>query len=77
MREIDGRETLAQIKADRYLRSIPVVVFTTSDYDMDIFSAYDNYANSYVVKPKDITGFIEVVQSIADYWFITVKHFLR
>ena len=77
MKEKDGRETLAEIKADRHLRSIPVVVLTGSPHERDIFNAYDLQANSYIVKPIDVDEFIDAIKSIEAYWFYTVKNFLR
>jgi chemotaxis family two-component system response regulator Rcp1 len=77
MKQKDGRETLAEIKADRHLRSIPVVILTGSAHERDIFRAYDLQANSYVVKPMDIDEFIEAIKSIENYWFYTARNFLR
>jgi CheY-like chemotaxis protein len=67
----DGREVLAEIKQDPRLRSIPVVVLTTSNADSDILRSYDLHANLYVTKPVDIGRFMEVVQAI-DEFFLTV-----
>jgi two-component system response regulator len=68
----DGREVLAEIKADVSLRMIPVVVLTTSSAEEDILKAYELYANCYIVKPVDFVQFIEVVQSIEHFWFTVV-----
>lgn len=67
----DGREVLAEIKADPALRSIPVVVLTTSNAEQDILRSYDLHANAYVTKPVDFNRFIEVVRQI-DEFFVTV-----
>lgn len=67
----DGREVLAEIKQDPGLRTIPVVVLTTSNADTDIVRSYDLHANLYVTKPVDINRFMEVVQAI-DEFFLTV-----
>jgi len=64
----DGREVLRDIKADEDLRSIPVVVFTTSQAQSDITRAYELYANCYIQKPLELDGFIEIVKSIHRYW---------
>jgi len=64
----DGREVLRDIKADADLRSIPVVVLTTSQAQSDISRAYDLQANCYIQKPLELDGFIEIVQSIHRYW---------
>ena len=77
MREKDGRQTLAEIKADRHLRSIPVVILTGSPHERDIFNAYDSQANSYIVKPIDVDEYIDAIKSIEAYWFYTVQNFLR
>jgi two-component system response regulator len=69
----DGREVLAEIKADEELRSIPVVVLTTSDTEEDILRAYDLHANCYITKPVVFESFIKVVKSIEDFWFTIVK----
>jgi len=69
----DGREVLAEIKGDRDLRRIPVVILTTSRTESDIARAYDLHANAYVTKPLDIEQFITVVKSIEDFWLTTVK----
>ncbi len=77
MKEKDGREVLAEIKADRHLRSIPVVILTGSLHDRDVFKAYDLQANSYVVKPIDVDSFINTIKAIESYWFYTAKNFLH
>lgn len=69
----DGREVLAEIKADPKLRRIPVVILTTSSAEEDILKTYDLHANCYVTKPVDLGQFIRVVQSIEDFWFTVVK----
>jgi two-component system response regulator len=68
----DGREVLAEIKADADLRRIPVVVLTTSTAEEDIFRAYNNHVNCYITKPVDFVQFIKVVKSIEDFWFTVV-----
>lgn len=65
----DGREVLAEIKADPALRAIPVVVLTTSRDEGDVLAAYDLHANCYVVKPVDFEQFILIVRSIEGFWF--------
>ena len=62
----DGREVLTEIKSDDKLRSIPVVILTTSDAEDDVARAYQMYANCYVRKPIDLNRFIEVVKIIED-----------
>lgn len=69
----DGREVLAEIKSDRDLRSIPVVVITTSNSEEDINKSYRLHANCYVTKPVRLKDFFEVVKKIEQFWFITVQ----
>ncbi len=69
----DGREVLEEIKADPLLRTIPVVILTTSEAERDIARAYDLHANCYITKPVDLDQFITVVKSIEDFWFTIVK----
>ena len=68
-----GREVLAEIKADRDLRSIPVVILTSSKAEEDIAKTYNLHANCYVTKPADLDQFIRVVQSIESFWLTIVK----
>jgi len=69
----DGREVLAEVKSDPELRSIPVVVLTTSEAEEDILRSYSLYANAYVTKPVDFDRFIEVVRQIDDFFVTVVK----
>jgi CheY-like chemotaxis protein len=69
----DGREVLEEIKSDKDLKHIPVVILTTSKAEEDIFKAYDLYANCYITKPVDLDQFIAVIKSIEDFWFSIVK----
>jgi CheY-like chemotaxis protein len=69
----DGREVLRDIKEDEELRSIPVVVLTTSQAPSDILRAYELYANCYIQKPLELDGFIQIVKSIHRYWLQTAE----
>lgn len=69
----DGREVLADIKADPDLRSIPIVVLTTSRDEGDVLAAYKLHANCYVIKPVDLEQFLQIVRSIEDFWFEIVR----
>jgi CheY-like chemotaxis protein len=69
----DGREVLEEIKRDDDLRTIPVVVLTTSDSDQDILNSYHLHANCYVTKPVGIDQFVNVVHDIHGYWLSIVK----
>jgi Response regulator containing a CheY-like receiver domain and an HTH DNA-binding domain len=64
----DGREVLADIKADDCLKRIPVVVLTTSQDEQDVLKSYNLHANCYITKPVDLDQFIRVVRSIEDFW---------
>ena len=68
MPRLDGREVLRQIRADESLKVIPVVVLTTSSHDKDILETYGLAANSYIVKPVDLTSFFDVVKQISNFW---------
>ncbi len=68
----DGREVLAEIKADPRLRSIPVVVLTTSRAEQDVLKSYDLHANCYITKPVDLGQFITVVKTIKEFWLTIV-----
>ncbi len=69
----DGREALREIKADPALRRIPVVVLTTSKADTDIASLYDLGANSFISKPVQFDGLVNVMRLIEQYWFKAVE----
>ncbi len=64
----NGREVLAEIKADPALQTIPVVVLTTSQAEEDVGKAYNLHANCYVVKPLELDTFVHAVQSIRHFW---------
>jgi chemotaxis family two-component system response regulator Rcp1 len=69
----DGREVLAQIKADDNFKRIPVVILTTSKAEEDILKTYNLHANCYVTKPVDLDQFVNVVKSLEDFWLAIVK----
>ncbi len=68
----DGREVLAEIKSDANLKSIPVVILTTSRADEDIIRSYNLHANAYVAKPVGLTEFLEAVRALEDFWLAVV-----
>ena len=68
----DGREVLAEIKADPELKQIPVIVLTTSSDDRDVAACYKAGANSYIQKPVDLEGFMRAIERLNDYWFEVV-----
>jgi two-component system, chemotaxis family, response regulator Rcp1 len=69
----DGREVLAEIKQSEALKSIPVVLLTTSASEADILRSYRLHANCYITKPVDLEGFLTVVRSIDNFWLSVVK----
>jgi two-component system, chemotaxis family, response regulator Rcp1 len=69
----DGREVLAEIKADDELKTIPVVVLTTSSAEADILRTYKLHANCFITKPVDLEQFVAVVKSIDDFWLTVVR----
>jgi len=71
--KMDGREVLAHIKKDESLKTIPVVILTTSGAEADILKSYQLQANCYLSKPVQLDAFQNLVKSINDFWFIKVK----
>jgi chemotaxis family two-component system response regulator Rcp1 len=68
----DGREVLAAMKQDPVLRTIPVVILTTSQAEEDVLRAYNLNANCYVTKPVDFDQFMRIVRTIEDFWLTVV-----
>ena len=73
MPRMDGREALAEIKQDPDLRSIPVVVLTTSKAEEDIVRSYDLGVNSFITKPVTFLGLVEVMKVLSRYWLEIVE----
>jgi CheY-like chemotaxis protein len=69
----DGREVLAELKSDKRLLSIPVVVLTTSESEQDVNHAYSLHANCYICKPVDFSVFQASIRAIRDFWFSAVR----
>ncbi|HTB18012.1 MAG TPA: response regulator [Bryobacteraceae bacterium] len=69
----DGREALQEIKADPRLRSIPVVVLTTSKAEEDILRAYDLGVNSFILKPVTFESLVDITRTLSKYWFEVVE----
>ncbi|HWF35955.1 MAG TPA: response regulator [Solirubrobacteraceae bacterium] len=69
----DGREALAEIKADESLRRIPVVVLTTSNDEQDVLRSYDLGVNSFITKPVTFAGLVEAMSAWSRYWFELVE----
>jgi CheY-like chemotaxis protein len=70
---MDGREVLAKVKGDAELRTIPIVIFTTSDAEPDITKSYQLQANCYLTKPVRLEEFENLVKSVNDFWLTKVK----
>ncbi|MSQ14449.1 MAG: response regulator [Dehalococcoidia bacterium] len=70
---IDGREVLKYIKESESLRSIPVVVLTTSSSHEDIMNSYEQHANCYVTKPIELDEFFDTIHKIQSFWLHTAK----
>jgi chemotaxis family two-component system response regulator Rcp1 len=66
--KMDGREVLVQIKEDNILQTIPVVILTTSDAEIDVMKSYQLQANGYLVKPVQLEDFITLIISVNDFW---------
>ena len=73
MPRMDGREALKLIKADEKLKSIPVVIMTTSKAEEDIVASYNIGANSYITKPFTFEGLVRVIKTLKDYWLEIVE----
>lgn len=69
----DGREALAEIKADPRLRRIPIIAFTTSTAEEDVFKTYDLGVNSFIVKPITFDNLVKVMSKVTDYWLQIVR----
>lgn len=73
MPRMNGREFLAEIKLDPALKSIPVVVLTTSDVERDIVTSYNLGAAGYITKPVDMEQFIDAIRQLGSYWFVLTR----
>jgi CheY-like chemotaxis protein len=73
MPKVDGREALATLKNDPKLRSIPVVILTTSRAEEDVARSYDLGANSFISKPVTFAGLVEVMRELGRYWVVIVE----
>jgi chemotaxis family two-component system response regulator Rcp1 len=71
--KMNGLEVLTAIKTDPRLKSIPVIMLSTSDEQNDILTSYNNYANCFITKPVDFNRFIDVVRTIEEFWISIVK----
>ncbi|MGD0106923.1 MAG: response regulator [Rhodopila sp.] len=71
--KMDGRQVLTRIKKDDRLKTIPIVILTTSDAEVDILTSYKLQANCYLTKPVQLDAFENLVKSICDFWFTKAK----
>jgi CheY-like chemotaxis protein len=69
----DGRQALREIKNDRALRRIPVVILTTSKMEEDVLRSYDLGANSFITKPVTFEGLVDIMRTLGKYWFEIVE----
>jgi CheY-like chemotaxis protein len=70
---LDGKQVLAAIKADQQLRSIPVIILSSSRSQDDVFSSYNGYANCYIPKPIMFDDFVKVAMGITEFWLRVVS----
>ncbi len=64
-----GLSVLKEIKADKQLQDIPVVVLSTSNMDRDVQASYQHYANCYIIKPSDVSVFFDIIKQMMRFWF--------
>lgn len=69
----NGHEVLQSVKNHPDLKHIPIIILTTSSSDKDIFSAYQEHCNSYIIKPVDVNDFFKVAAALEEFWINTVK----
>ncbi|WP_407540595.1 response regulator [Deinococcus radiomollis] len=73
MPRMDGLSALKAIREDPALRTLPVVMLTTSDAESDVLRSYENFANAYIVKPISMDSFFSVVRTFEQFWFSVVR----
>lgn len=73
MPRMDGLSTLRAIREDPALRTLPVVMLTTSNAETDVLRSYESFANAYIVKPVSMDSFFSVVKTFEDFWFSVVR----
>lgn len=69
----DGKEVLKVIKEDHDLKTIPVIILTTSPFKEDIIESYQNHVNAFITKPVDLMKFIQIIESTLDFWLKSVE----
>ena len=73
MPRMNGREVLEEIKGDRNLKRIPVIILTTSKAEEDVLRSYQLQAAAYVTKPVDFEQFVQAIHALRDFWFVVVR----
>jgi len=73
MPRLDGLSTLKAIREDPDLRTLPVIMLTTSDAETDVLRSYESFANAYIVKPISMDNFFSVIRTFEDFWFSVVR----
>ncbi len=71
--KMNGFDVLTEVKSNPAIQKIPIIIFSSSTSDSDVLRSYDLKANSYVSKPTDFNEFLNVVRTIDEFWFQTVK----
>jgi CheY-like chemotaxis protein len=71
--KVHGQEVLRKLKSTEELRTLPVLVFSTSEADLDVHEAYNSHANGYIAKPADMDAFYAVIENIETFWVHTVR----
>ena len=71
--KMNGQEVLKNIKSNQDLKSLPVIIFTTSSSERDIFESYKNHANCFITKPVDVNDFLNVILSIEKFWSSVIQ----
>lgn len=71
--KINGLEVLSEIKSDSILKTIPVIILSSSEADSDIYQSYHHHANCYLTKPSNFQSFMDLFDIVDKFWFNTVK----
>lgn len=69
----NGHEVLMDVKSNKLLKHIPIIMLTTSSSEMDILKSYQEHANCYLIKPVEVSDFLKIVEKIEDFWLSIVK----
>lgn len=69
----NGHEVLKEVKSNKLLKHIPVIMLTTSSSEVDILKSYQEHANCYLIKPMEVSDFLKVIEKIEDFWLSIVR----